>query len=149
MKSLTVEIIPHSQQRIGEVGDYWEVGPGAWVFRVSQMSKPVYSLLVLVHELVEWVICEALGIIEPDIFAFDKKWYEDRDSGIPSPYSEAGHDPAAPYHRAHVLAEIAERMVCLACGESWTDYDHEVMTIGEDTIENISARIGPKHPGGI
>ena len=121
------KVIPHSEQRIGEVGDYWESAPGVWEFRSSEMSKPIYSLIIFIHELFEWVVCLALGIKETDIFAFDKKWYEDREAGIPSPYLEAGSDPAAPYHIPHVMAEVSERMACVLCRENWTDYEEEVM----------------------
>lgn len=120
---VVIESIPHGQHRYDTIGDYWVDRDGTLQIRVSQMGKPEHMFLVALHELIEVTLCTVRGIAEPDIKAFDMAMPDD------SPYADdPGHDPAAPYHREHVFAEIIERIMALEIGIDWQEYDAALLT---------------------
>ncbi len=111
---ITIETIPHDQQRIpGQVGD-WQLVDGAMVIRVSKLSNWRYEVVVGLHEAVEAMLCMDGNIGTAQVDAFDVAY-----SGT----NEAGDDPEAPYALQHCFATAVERMVIAAMGLSWAEYD--------------------------
>lgn len=95
-------------------------------FRINEMGNEDYEFLVAEHERIEEHLTRRRGLKEPDIMAFDLMWEKEREAGAHDPSEEPGHDPRAPYHREHVLAENIERMLAHAMGISWPVYENAV-----------------------
>ena len=120
-KRIEMQVIPHSEQRYDTAGDYWEDGD-TWHFRVSDMGDWRYNFSVLLHEFVEFAIMHHTGVKEEDVLAFDLAVPET------SKYvDDPGFDPAAPYHKEHIVADTVERIVAPWMGwwvqEQWDAYD--------------------------
>jgi hypothetical protein len=106
--------ISQNEHRYSTLGDYWDDGDGIIHYRISELGNSYYERLILIHEMVEWMLCEKKGIKEPDI----KKWDEDHpDSDDP------GSEPGCIYGDEHKFAELIENMICYKLGISWDDYN--------------------------
>lgn len=127
MRRLLAMTVPHDGQRYETVGDWFTVH-GCDLITISDMNNWKYERLVLVHELIEAMLCEARGISEEAVTAFDKAFEEKREPGNTD---EPGHDPTAPYHREHVFAEHIERLLAEAMGVDWTEYDNTVAGLSQ------------------
>ena len=110
---LTIE---HDAQRYVTIGDYWEDDDGLHV-RISRLGDWRYEGLVLVHEVVELLLCKVAGVNISDVDAWDMS-HGDLD--------EPGEDPRAPYHRQHMAADAIERAVAWMMGVDWNDYTSKV-----------------------
>ncbi len=85
------------------------------------MGNLFYEVLVLIHELVEWSMCQAIGIPEPDIKAFDEKFEAERAAGKWKD-EEPGDDPRAPYRYQHQCATKVERLAAELFKVDWGSY---------------------------
>ena len=124
MKSLIVNFIPQTAQRIqGQVGDYFET-EGAVVFRITRFENPAYSFAVLLHELHERFRNLQFDIRDEEVDAFDLKHPELDDPGL---------DPRAPYHACHMEADALERLFILLTGNDWIEYEAAIagLVVGE------------------
>ena len=124
---ITIETIPHSEQRYPTVGD-WQVTPDGIIIRVSKMSDERYCALVAVHELVEVLLCRQNSVSTQVVDDFDKT-YENRVAGTEYEYTEPGDHPQAPYKKEHCIATAVERLLCAELGVDWTAYDNEVNSL--------------------
>ena len=122
---INFKVIPGSEQRYETTGDYWEDEKGVWQFRVTRMGNLFYEVLVLIHELTEWAMCQSLGISEPEIKAFDEMFEAERKAGKWKD-EEPGHDPRAPYLYEHRCAEKVERLAAEMFKVDWSRYSSEV-----------------------
>jgi hypothetical protein len=68
-------------------------------------------------------MCLKAGIPEPDIKAFDEEFEKNR---VPGNTDEPGHDPRAPYHVEHVIAEEIEMLLAKKLGVNWQEYTDRV-----------------------
>ncbi len=118
--------IPYSEQRYQTCGDYWLDESGLH-FRINQLGNEDFEFLVRIHEEIEEHLTRRRGLQEPDIMAFDQMWEKERESGKHGEDEEPGHDPRAPYHHEHVLAETIERVLAWQMGIVWSDYSKAVM----------------------
>ena len=124
MKKITINTIPHKQQRYETVGDYFlSKRSKQWVFNVSNMENIDFEFLVILHEFIEWKLTQKRGISEESITAFDKEFEKNRQEGN---LDEPGHDPKAPYNKEHVFAEKIERLMAEELGVDWDTYDKTV-----------------------
>src|SRR6266568_8539130 len=104
MEDILIKTIPHDKHR-KEVGDTvgdWYNKDGTHIVEVSKMSDRKYEALVIIHELVEGILCTHAGISPELVDKFDKDWKEH--DGL----EEQGDDPKAPYHRQHCMALVIE-----------------------------------------
>ena len=118
MRHIVYKVIPHNRQRYDTTGDFF-THKGIEHFRVSRMANERMEHLVLIHELVERVLCYHRGISNQDIDRFDL-WFESvraEDSK-----TEPGDDPRAPYRREHRFATKIERLLAKELGVSWREY---------------------------
>lgn len=122
--------IPHVEQRYDTAGDYWwestdpaALGVDTLQIRISQLPDPRMEHAVLIHELVEALICKWCGIEEEEISAFDEAYESTRSEGN---VEEPGDSPNSPYHLAHGFATAAERIYCAAVGLNWKIYTDAV-----------------------
>lgn len=120
-RTVHIEVIPHHTQRYPTAGDYWE-NREALQIRVSQLGDPLMERLVAIHELIEWTLCEAKGILEKDIRAFDEA-HPDAD--------DPGSLPDAPYRFQHKFAEAVERTIAEELGVDWDEYSRRVEALFE------------------
>jgi len=123
---ITIETIPHEDQRYETVGDWMFNSLGDLFIRVSDMGDWKKEFLVALHELVEVALCKDRGITQEQVDAFDKAFEANRAEGN---HDEPGHDGKAPYRKEHFIADIVERLMCSEFGMVWKEYD--------DTIVNI------------
>lgn len=119
------KVIPASEQRYPTCGDYWQDEDGVWQFRVSRMGNLFYEVLVLVHELVEWAMCEVIGISVSEIDRFDKMFEEERAAGKWTD-EEPGDDERAPYRYQHQCATKVERLAAEFFKVDWGTYSRSV-----------------------
>jgi hypothetical protein len=115
MRSIYIYSVPHQDHRkeAGKtIGDYYAQG-GEDHIVVSQMQDKRYELLVVIHELIEKVLCDAEGITEQQVDEFDKDFKGE---------GEPGDSPASPYYHQHQIATIIERIVALELNVGWEEY---------------------------
>ena len=124
--NVEIKTIPYAQQRYQTVGDFWIDKDGSTHFRINDMGSEDYAFLVAIHEQVEEYLTRRRGLAEPEIMAFDLMWEIEREKGAHGEDEEPGHDPRAPYHREHVLAEVVERLLANQMGISWPEYEKAV-----------------------
>lgn len=118
---ISIAKVPHSQQRYNTVGDWYYDSDGNLFIIVSTIDHPKsddMEACVIVHELVEALLCEMCGIGQAQVDEFDL--------GIGASLDEPGDDPRAPYHRCHVQASIFERQLALALNVNWQEYEREL-----------------------
>ena len=114
---ITIETIPHGEQRYVTCGDWlWEPN-GDLLIRVSETGDWRANAAIAVHELVEVLLCKQEGIGQEAVDAFDLAYKGD---------DEPGDDPAAPYNRQHCFATAVERMLIAAFGMTWDEYANVV-----------------------
>jgi len=113
---ITIETIPHGEQRYPTVGD-WQLKDGEIKILVSRLGNWRYEAAIAVHELVEVLLCMDKGISEATVDEYDMRWRGD---------GELGDEPDAPYRDAHCFATATERMLIAALGVSWAEYDAAV-----------------------
>lgn len=119
------KVIPASEHRYPTCGDYWLDEDGVWQFRVSRMGNLFYEILVLIHELTEWAMCQVIGIREPEIKRFDEMFEAERAAGKWKD-EEPGDDPRAPYRYQHQCATKVERLAAELFKVDWSAYDRAV-----------------------
>ena len=144
--NIAVKIIPHNEHRYPTCGDWWFTPEGDLEIRVSKMSDWRYECLVAFHELCEVLICKHLGITQEAVDAFDIQFEKDRErraalsesgaaadvrecESLPGPDDEPGDHKDAPYRVQHFIATNCERILALALGVNWADYDGEVVSL--------------------
>lgn len=122
LKKVDIQIIPHSEHRYPTCGDWFKRGDTLHI-RVSKMSDWRYEMLVVVHELVEVLICWHDGVKEKDVDAFDIAFEKKRKPGN---NDEPGDDKRAPYKVQHCIATGVERILAACLGVTWNDYAEEI-----------------------
>lgn len=122
---ISIVTIPHEHQRYPTVGDWFSRWPDYVLqVRVSETGDSRYNALVAVHELIEALLCEARGISEESVTAFDVAHPE---------MDDPGGDPAAPYHREHTFATQIEMLLAEELGVDWDEYEAALITLGAPT----------------
>ena len=118
---ITLKSIPHKSHRYPTVGDWIQDEFGNIHVQVSQVGDVRMEFLIMLHELVEAVLCIERGIPEPEMADFDRNFEALRELGQVT--GEPGDDPEAPYRTEHRFAENIERLMAQALGVSWSDYE--------------------------
>jgi hypothetical protein len=104
--------------RFNGIGDW----PSYDDIRVIPLGNWEYESLILIHELVESLICRKRGITAEIVDEFDKDFLGE---------GEPGDDPNCPYRKAHQFATLIEMALCHELGHSWPDYLSITNHIGE------------------
>lgn len=118
---IIIETKPFDQMRYATAGDYWDEPDGSKVIQIADVGDWRMNLLIALHELIEFSLCEQKGIPEPDIKTWDEAHPDD----------DPGALKDAPYHRQHMFAEGIERLVALELGVNWEEYDDRVEALFE------------------
>lgn len=119
MKPIGIISISHKEQRYNTVGDYFENEMGLQ-FRISNLKNEFYEYLILIHELTEYILIKKKGIPIKLVDEFDMNF---KGKG------QAGDDPTAPYHDAHIFATLIERLLCSQLEFDWKKYDDYILGI--------------------
>ncbi len=122
---INFKVIPAAEQRYPTSGDYWQDEHGVWQFRVTRMGNLFYEILVLIHELTEWAMCQAVGIKVKEIDRFDMMFEAERAAGAWKD-EEPGDDPRAPYFYQHMCATKVERLAAEMFKVDWGTYSSAV-----------------------
>lgn len=118
---ISIESIPHKQQRYNTCGDYFEASEGEGVvINVSELPSRREMILVAIHELIEWALCEAEGISIQEIDNFDLHYCGE---GLPE---EPGDCDESPYYKQHQIASGIERLLAAEMGVDWLTYERHV-----------------------
>jgi hypothetical protein len=116
---IDLEVIPHANQRYETPGDwYYDIAPSIPLLhvRASAMSDHRYEFLILLHEIVEAMLCSTTGVTQREVDEFDTGFTGTAEG------SEPGDDPEAPYHREHVIASVVERLAAELLSVDWNVY---------------------------
>jgi hypothetical protein len=119
---ITIEVIPHNQQRYPTAGD-WQWTADGLVIKVSSLADWRHEMLVGIHEAIEAILCFDSNIAEEDVDRFDIQFEKFRRS---DDVSEPGDDPRAPYHRQHRIATAIETLLAVELGVDWNRYEEEI-----------------------
>ncbi len=92
------------------------------------MGNDDYAVLVGIHELVEVWLCKKHGITDEAVTAFDMAFEANRPE---CSIAEPGDDRSAPYAAEHCTATAVERLMCVALGLSWQDYEQAVLRLSK------------------
>lgn len=93
------------------------------------MSDWRYEALVLVHELVEVVLCQNEGVKQEDVDEFDMEFEKRRSKSLTVDNSEPGDNRFAPYQKQHCIATGVERVLAACLGVKWADYETEINSL--------------------
>lgn len=118
--TITLTTIPHSEQRYPTIGDWIIKDNGDVVISVSNMRNEKYHHLVMIHELIEVILCRHAGVSAHEVDQFDKLFELNR---TPGNDSEPGDSPLAPYAKQHCIATGIERMVAAEIDVNWQEYE--------------------------
>lgn len=111
LKKITVEIIPHKKQRLGDVGDYYIDADGNGVVRISDLGNEPWNIALIIHELTEFLFVMKQGISMQEIDEWDKK------------NNFNGFDKECPYVHEHAFATNLESMVLDYTDNEYEPYD--------------------------
>ena len=105
---ITIETIPHKEQRYETCGDWTFDKDGNLNMFISDMKNWKYEALVAVHELVEVLLCKDRKISQKTVDAFDINFEKERAKGLHDEEDEPGDDPKSPYRKEHQFATDLE-----------------------------------------
>lgn len=126
---ITIETIPHENQRYRTLGDWIFDENGNLNILVSETGNDDYNLAIAIHEMAEAIKCREYGIDERDVYGFDLAFEEERELKLHGEFDEPGDDVRAPYHNEHLLATKIEKSVIEHLGHSWEDYENTLNKI--------------------
>lgn len=131
--TITIQTIPHEQQRYSSCGDWQIDANGDLTIRVSKLSDWRREALVAVHELVEVLTCKQDGVTEQAVDEFDMAYEKNR---APDDLdSEPGDQSDAPYREQHCLATGIERILAARWGVDWKKYEDELCDLPEIPVK--------------
>lgn len=102
---ITIDFIPHLEQRYNTCGDWVFDQVGDLSIHVSETGNWRWNVCVALHELVEALTCKADGVTTEEVDAFDVNWKPFES------FEEPGEDPRAPYFEQHSVASFHEQQL--------------------------------------
>ena len=131
-----IRAIPIEDNRFTTLGDWYENPNGSFEITVTIMDDWRHMFCVLIHEMIEWAVCQRDQVRTADCDAFDAEWERGIEAGIHPIEVEAGFDRACPYRRGHVWGCRMEHLFCFILGCNWKSY----CTACDRMIERYAAR---------
>jgi hypothetical protein len=129
---IEINTLPHARQRYPTAGDWWEEPAGnetALVIRISRITtRSILEYPLMIHELVEALLCHAAGIPDAAVDDWDFAHRE----------SDPGLDPSCPYHTQHLVATDMEYRMVRALGIPEPYYN--------ETLQSLDAEPQPPWP---
>ena len=102
-------------------GDYY-IMLDKIIFEVVDHKNDLYTMLTLIHEMVEYTLLEQRGVPIEKIDAFDIAF--EKDPVLIQKYGEPGNDPTAPYYHEHQIAERVAKMMCKRLKIDYEQYNN-------------------------
>ena len=122
---ITLEVIPHEQQRLHAIGDWYFELNGDLVVRVSDLGDWRYNFLVARHEMDEAILCMKDGITTQMVDDDQKKALPTDD-----PDSFSGY-PGACLQNQHNDALSAEWVMSRLLNVDWIEYGKASEKVGK------------------
>lgn len=124
-----IEFIPHRDQRYDTVGD-WQIFPDngitELVISVSRMpGNPLFEQAVALHELTEALLCDAAGISQKVVDAWDME--------VAADSLDPGTEPGCPYAEQHAIALLVEQKFLNEAGIDWDTYNDYLDLVFKDS----------------
>lgn len=117
------KVIPESEQRPEVNGCDWYFDENRDIHvRVSPLSEWKREALLMIHELVEAVMCKNNGVSQASVDEFDIEFDKTHPNDL-----GAGDDPNAPYAHEHRIATAIEMILCAELGVEWQTYQNELI----------------------
>lgn len=120
---ITIQTIPHGEQRYETAGDWAFHDERNLVVYVSDVGNEYMEALIGIHEMIEALLCRKMGVPEESVTAFDMEYEKSRKEGDES---EPGDDPKAPYRFAHQAANRVERVAARVLDVPWDLYERKI-----------------------
>lgn len=120
---ITIETIPHEQQKYPTCGDWRYDEHGTLMIKVSELGDEFKETLIAVHELVEVQLSRKRGITVEEVDDFDIAFEAAR---AKDNTDEPGDDPACPIKREHCIATGIERILAAEFGIDWKQYEQQI-----------------------
>jgi len=92
------------------------------VISCADTGDDVSNCGILIHEIVESVLCWVHGVKEEDVSSFDQQWFKEQKEGKHHEDDEPGYSTEAPYHLWHLVAERVERCFIENAGMMWSHH---------------------------
>lgn len=124
MKKITIEFIPHEQQRLKAVGDWQFLPNGDLLIQISESEDWRYNFLFARHEMDEAILCKHRGITTEMVDADQLNPSEDDD-----PDSFSGYGDAV-VQDSHNDALAAEWIMSRLLNVDWKEYGKAFEKIG-------------------
>jgi hypothetical protein len=134
--------IPEQWHQYDTAGD-WSICGNVILCFVTDRFSDESALAILLHELVEAMLCKKAGISEGQICDFDQKYEAERQQGKHKEEDEPGDSEDAPYRLQHMAATHVERAVCHAINLSWLEHSQSVILSAEDRQKTESPVLSP------
>lgn len=122
---IIVNTINHKRQKYPTSGNWFYKGKTLCI-EVSKLSDERYEQLIVVHELLEAILCKQAKIKESLVTKFDIKYEKNRK---PGDKSEPGDDKKAPYYQEHQFSTSVERLLANWLKVNWEKYEQEVNSL--------------------
>lgn len=116
MPKITIESIPHKEQRYNTLGDWTYDTDGNITIKISEMPEPESFYLIAVHELIEAVLCWNSFITSEVVDYWDMAHPDDIDPG---------GIKTAPYHKEHHSAHLMEQLLAGMMDYDWKDHEQQ------------------------
>ncbi len=130
---ITLEVIPHEQQRLGAIGDWFFEKNGDLVVHVSDLGDWRYNFLVLRHEMDEAMLCMKDGITTETVDIEQVAHQEDVKAmggiDMDDPDSFSGY-PGSSIQVQHDDALAAEWVMSRLLGVDWVEYGKAAEKVG-------------------
>lgn len=112
---IIIEVVKQEEQRYKTLGDWQFSGEDDrdLSIRVSDTGYIWYNYLLIIHELIEAIICQLTGVKQEVV----DKWDIDHPDA-----DEPGDLPGCPYKSAHKYAEYIEFSLCTMLEIKWYYY---------------------------
>ena len=117
---ITLETIPHNQQRLGEVGDWYFAPNGDLTVRISELGDWRANFLFMRHEMDEAMLCRHAGITTEQVDT-DQVYAAQHPEIENNPDSFSGY-PGSALQNQHNDALAAEWIMSRLLGLAWSDY---------------------------
>lgn len=128
---IEVSFPKHSKQRYDTLGDWYFVKCCRKTILKLTGSKEMgflSALAVVIHELVETVLCMKSGVTQEQVDEFDMTH---------NLLDDPGMSPDAPYHFQHLAALKVERAFCEAVGLTWKKHEANMdKVIADNKLEH-------------
>lgn len=123
--------LPYKQLRSHpDIGD-WIVNAdnSPAVICAADTGNDISNAGILIHEIVESMLCWLRGVKEEDVTRFDKMWFEEQERGLHPENAEPGYDSRCPYLKEHFAATNAERYFVEQCGMMWSKHEENCQAV--------------------